>query len=90
LAGATVGRNGTSIMDIFTVLEWQATFPSVLDVVHGIFSFVVVVVAQWELSSPYEHQFEPESICEIYFDKWIRFLYKLFRKWKELEVRIGR
>ncbi|KAG7347429.1 vacuolar membrane-associated protein [Nitzschia inconspicua] len=40
----------------------------------------------WELSSPYEHQFEPESVCEVYFDKWIRFLYKLFRKWKELEV----
>ena len=41
----------------------------------------------WEYSSPYERQYEPESICEIYFDQWIRFLYKLFKKWKELEVR---
>jgi hypothetical protein len=40
----------------------------------------------WDYSSPYEHQYEPESICEIYFDQWIRFLYKLFKKWKELEV----
>ncbi len=41
----------------------------------------------WEYSSPYERQYEPESVCEIYFDQWIRFLYKLFKKWKELEVR---
>lgn len=40
----------------------------------------------WEYSSPYERQYEPESVCEIYFDQWIRFLYKLFKKWKELEV----
>jgi hypothetical protein len=40
----------------------------------------------WDYASPYEHQFEPESVCEIYFDQWIRFLYKLFTKWKELEV----
>lgn len=40
----------------------------------------------WEYASPYERQYEPESVCEIYFDQWIRFLYKLFKKWKELEV----
>ena len=40
----------------------------------------------WEYSSPYERQYEPEAICEIYFDQWISFLYKLFSKWKELEV----
>ena len=40
----------------------------------------------WEYSSPYERKNEPESVCEIYFDQWIRFLYKLFKKWKELEV----
>jgi len=40
----------------------------------------------WDYSSPYEREYEPESVCEIYFDQWIRFLYKLFKKWKELEV----
>ena len=40
----------------------------------------------WEYSSPYERKNEPESVCEIYFDQWIQFLYKLFKKWKELEV----
>jgi hypothetical protein len=40
----------------------------------------------WDYTSPYEHAFQPESICEIYFDQWIRFIYKLFAKWKELEV----
>ena len=27
-----------------------------------------------------------ESVCEIYFDKWITFIHKLFTKWKELEA----
>lgn len=40
----------------------------------------------WDYASPYDHKGEPESICEIYFDKWIRFLHKLFQKWKALEV----
>jgi hypothetical protein len=40
----------------------------------------------WDYASPYDHKGEPESICEIYFDKWVRFLYKLFEKWKALEV----
>jgi hypothetical protein len=34
----------------------------------------------------YTSQNKPESVCEIYFDQWIRFIYKLFAKWKELEV----
>ena len=44
----------------------------------------------WEYASPYERQDEPESVCEIYFDQWIRFLYKLFKKWKELEVSLSK
>ena len=40
----------------------------------------------WDYASPYDHKGEPESTCEIYFDQWIRFLYKLFEKWKALEV----
>ena len=40
----------------------------------------------WDYTSPYEHVDRPESICEVYFDQWIRFIYKLFTKWKELEV----
>ena len=40
----------------------------------------------WDYTSPYEHADNPESVCEIYFDQWIRFIYKLFAKWKELEA----
>jgi hypothetical protein len=40
----------------------------------------------WDYSSPYENSHKNQSICEIYFDQWIRFIYKLFTKWKELEV----
>lgn len=39
----------------------------------------------WEYGSPYEREQE-ESRCEIYFDKWIAFIHKLFAKWKELEA----
>ena len=40
----------------------------------------------WDYASPYDHKGDPHSICDIYFDKWVRFLYKLFAKWKALEV----
>jgi len=39
----------------------------------------------WEYSSPYERGQE-ESLCEIYFDKWISFVHKLFAEWKSLEA----
>lgn len=39
----------------------------------------------WDYSSPYE-RCKNESVCEIYFDKWISFIHELFKKWKELEV----
>jgi Vacuolar membrane-associated protein Iml1 len=39
----------------------------------------------WDFSSPYERGQE-EGLCEIYFDKWIAFIHKLFAKWKELEA----
>jgi hypothetical protein len=41
----------------------------------------------WDYTSPYDHSYQPQAVCEIYFDQWIRFIYKLFTKWKELEVR---
>lgn len=40
----------------------------------------------WDYSSPYENSYQNQPVCEIYFDHWIRFIYKLFTKWKELEV----
>jgi hypothetical protein len=51
-----------------------------------IFWLVQLSTEMWDYASPYEHKHQPESVCEIYFDQWIRFLYKLFTKWKELEV----
>lgn len=40
----------------------------------------------WDYRSPYESSNQSEAMCEIYFDQWIRFLHKLFAKWKALEV----
>lgn len=47
----------------------------------------------WDYTSPYDHNndvgggYQQAGVCEIYFDKWIRFIHKLFTRWKELEVR---
>ena len=46
---------------------------------------VQISLEMWEYSQPYERGAE-ESSCEIYFDKWIAFVHKLFSKWKQLEV----
>lgn len=43
-------------------------------------------VEMWEYGTPYEQGQDYESLCEIYFDKWIAFVHKLFAKWKELEA----
>lgn len=55
-----------------------------------IFWLVQISSEMFDYSSPYEKQRgdENESLCEIYFDKWISFVYRLFERWKELEVRV--
>ncbi len=46
----------------------------------------------WDFACPYESSSssftssDEERACEIYFDKFISFAYKIFAKWKELEV----
>jgi hypothetical protein len=52
-----------------------------------IFWLVQLSCEMWDYTSPYERSSGEESVCEVYFDQWIRFIYKLFAKWKELEVR---
>ena len=53
-----------------------------------IFWLVQISAEMWDYASPYERERgdENESLCEIYFDKWISFVYRLFERWKELEV----
>jgi hypothetical protein len=51
-----------------------------------IFWLVQLSSEMWEYSSPYDPVANQVPICEIYFDKWIRFLHKLFAKWKAMEV----
>lgn len=42
----------------------------------------------WDYACPYEPDEDrtEESICELVFDKFVRFMYKLFKKWKEMEA----
>ena len=53
-----------------------------------IFWLVQISAEMWDYASPYERERgeENESVCEIYFDKWISFVHRLFDKWKALEV----
>jgi len=40
----------------------------------------------YDYASPYNSTGEGESSCEIYFDKFVTFMHRLFEKWQELEV----
>ena len=41
----------------------------------------------WDYASPYEKKGSGElQACELYFEKFVRFMYKLFKKWKDLKV----
>ena len=45
---------------------------------------VQISTEMWDYASPYEHS---GPNCQIYFDKFVQFMYRLFEKWRELEVR---
>jgi len=58
---------------------------------------VQISTEMWDYASPYkknersdandiDEKEDGEGICEIYFDKFVRFMHKLFEKWKNLEV----
>jgi len=50
-----------------------------------IFWLVQMSAEMWDYASPYDRD-QDESVCELYFDKWISFIHELFGKWKELEA----
>ncbi|CAB9514153.1 GATOR complex protein DEPDC5 [Seminavis robusta] len=53
-----------------------------------IFWLVQIAAESFDYASPFERERgeQNESVCEIYFDRWISFVYRLFDKWKALEV----
>ena len=54
-----------------------------------IFWLVQISSEMWDYASPYNSVggSDEESSCEIYFDKFVTFMHRLFTKWQELEVR---
>jgi Vacuolar membrane-associated protein Iml1 len=50
-----------------------------------IFWLVQISREMWDYASPYGKIMD-EYLCEIYFDKFISFVYELFKKWKEVEA----
>ena len=53
-----------------------------------IFWLVQIASESFDYASPFERERgeQSESVCEIYFDRWISFVYRLFEKWKAMEV----
>jgi len=51
-----------------------------------IFWLVQISSEMWDYASPYNSEGDEESSCEIYFDKFVSFMHRLFEKWQELEV----
>ncbi|EEC45548.1 predicted protein [Phaeodactylum tricornutum CCAP 1055/1] len=50
-----------------------------------IFWLIQISAEMWDYSSPYAN-YEDESRCEVYFDKFVKFAYELFAKWKVVEA----
>lgn len=53
---------------------------------------VQISTEMWDYASPYEtatqNQYgSTEGTCQIYFDKFVKFMNKTFERWKEIEVR---
>lgn len=51
-----------------------------------IFWLVQMSSEMWDYASPYKASSDEESCCEIYFDRFVSFMHRLFEKWQELEV----
>ncbi|KAL7564154.1 hypothetical protein ACA910_021129 [Epithemia clementina (nom. ined.)] len=50
-----------------------------------IFWLVQMSAEMWDYASPFQAS-QKESYCEVYFDRFISFVYDLFEKWKHAEV----
>ena len=63
---------------------------------------VQISTEMWDYASPYDKNVgshgnnevpldddDSGGICEIYFDKFVHFMYRLFENWKQLEVSEG-
>ncbi len=51
-----------------------------------IFWLVQMSSEMWDYAAPYRVSSDEESCCEIYFDRFVSFMHRLFEKWQELEV----
>ncbi len=47
---------------------------------------VQISTEMWDYTSPYYESTTTESKCQIYFQKFVQFIYRLFEKWRKLEV----
>lgn len=50
-----------------------------------IFWLVQMSAEMWDYASPFQAS-QKESYCEVYFDRFISFVYDLFEKWKQVRI----
>ena len=51
-----------------------------------IFWLVQISSEMWDYASPYVERENRDGCCEIYFDKFVSFMKRLFEEWKALDV----
>ena len=79
-------RNGNQeLKSGFLTPETKITFRSRSS---RIFWLVQISAEMWDYASPYVERGGRDGSCEIYFDKFISFMRRLFEEWKALDVRI--
>jgi hypothetical protein len=57
-----------------------------------IFWLVQISSEMWDYTSPYSQYVErgnKDGCCEIYFDKFVSFMKRLFEEWKALDVSVS-
>ena len=51
-----------------------------------IFWLVQISSEMWDYASPFVERGNQNATCEIYFDKFVTFMNRLFEEWKALDV----
>ena len=86
-ANVTELRQGTGTIKLGMVTE--NTKITVRSRSSRIIWLVQISTEMWDYASPYEStRGKNGETCQIYFDKFVTFMYRLFAKWKDMEVRL--
>jgi hypothetical protein len=78
-----IRNDNDEMLSGFLTKETKITFRSKS---ARIFWLVQISSEMWDYASPYASRNGQDGCCEIYFDKFVSFMKRLFNEWKELKV----